>query len=179
MPLGPAVWLYPEPRLDKASSPAEFVSRRREAEARGAIQAPIAPVPPAPALVDAGTPRAPEEEARGAAAKQIAAQREAYNSERSADLQTGESRRREGGSRAKLGLSWRLQCGLITEASSRAVIRAEEARRRDVMRSWDRAGVKEGYRRREIKKAERAAWKKLMGSCSGSEAGARRKTWSR
>ena len=39
--------------------------------------------------------------------------------------------------------------------------------------------MKEGYRRREIKKAERGAWKKLMGSCSGSEAGARRRTWRR
>ena len=41
------------------------------------------------------------------------------------------------------------------------------------------AGVKEGYRRREIKKAERGVWEKLMGSCSGSEAGARRRTWKR
>ena len=45
------------------------------------------------------------------------------------------------------------------------------------MRSLDRAGVKEGYRRREIRKAERVAWKKLMGSCSGSQAGVRRRTW--
>ena len=93
----------------------------------------------------------------------MAAQREAYCSERSADLHTGESRRREAlereerGSRAKLDLSWLLQCCLISEASSRVVIRAEEARRRDVMRSWERAGAKEGYRRREIKRAERAA----------------------
>ena len=76
----------------------------------------MAPVPPASALVEAEIPRAPEEEARGAAAKQIAAQREAYSSERSADLQTGESRRREalereeGCSGAKPDLSWRLQC---------------------------------------------------------------------
>ena len=38
-------------------------------------------------------------------------------------------------------------------------------------------GVKEGYRCREFKKAERGASKKLIGSCSGSEAGARRRTW--
>ena len=46
-----------------------------------------------------------------------------------------------------------------------------------MMRFWDLAGVKEGYRRRETKKAERSAWRKLMGNCSGSEAGARRRTW--
>ena len=56
---------------------------------------------------------------------------------------------------------------------------AEEAGRREVMRSWNRAGVKEGYLRREIKKAERVSWKKLMGSCSCSEGGARRRTWRR
>ena len=39
--------------------------------------------------------------------------------------------------------------------------------------------MNEGYRRWEIKKAERVAWKKLMGSCSGSETGARRRTWRR
>ena len=49
----------------------------------------------------------------------------------------------------------------------------------DVMRGWDRAGVKEGYRRRETKRAERSAWRKLMGNCCWSEAGARMKTWRR
>ena len=95
VPLGPEVWLYPEQRLDKTSSPAEFFARRREAEARGHAQVPVAPVLPTPALVDAEKPRTPGENARGAAAKHIAAQREACSSERSADLQTGKSRRRE------------------------------------------------------------------------------------
>ena len=48
-----------------------------------------------------------------------------------------------------------------------------------MMRGWDLAGVKEGYRRRETKKAERSAWRKLMGNCAWSEAGARTKTWGR
>ena len=30
--LGPEVWLYPEQRLDKTSSPAEVIASRREAE---------------------------------------------------------------------------------------------------------------------------------------------------
>ena len=113
------------------------------------------------------------------------AQREAYSSERSGDLLAGENRRREalegqeGGSRAMLDLGKRLQGCLVTEASLRAATLPEEARRREVMRGWDREVVKEGYRRRETKKAQRSAWKKLMGNCSGSEACARRKTWRR
>ena len=112
----------------------------------------------------------------------MAAQREAYSSERSGDLLAGESRRREalereeGRSRAKLDLSRRLQGCLITEASLRAATLTEEAGRREVLRGWDRAGVKEGYRRRETKKAERSAWRKLMSNCAWSEAGARRKS---
>ena len=39
--------------------------------------------------------------------------------------------------------------------------------------------MREGYRRRETKRAERSAWKKLMGNCSGNEAGAIRRTWRR
>ena len=82
VPLGPEVWLYPERRLDKLSSPAEVVAMRREAEARGEAQAQVAPVTPAPALVEAETPLTPEEEARGAVARQMVAQREGYSSER-------------------------------------------------------------------------------------------------
>ena len=37
-------------------------------------------------------------------------------------------------------------------------------------------GVKEAYRPRGTKRGGRSAWKKLMGHCSGSEAGARRRT---
>ena len=98
-----------------------------------------------------------------AAARQMAAKREAYSSERWGDLLASEGRKREaleleeGGSRAKLHLSMRLQWCLITEASLRAAILSEEAGLRELMRGWDRAGMKEGYRRRETKKAERNA----------------------
>ena len=69
VPLGPEVWLY---RLDKTSSRAEFVSGRREAEARRRAQAPGTLVPAASVLVEAETPLTPEEEARGIAARQKA-----------------------------------------------------------------------------------------------------------
>ena len=145
----------------------------------------MAPVPAVSGLVEAETPLKPQEEERGTAAGQMVAQREAHPSERSGDLLAGESRRREalerveGSSRAKLDLSRRRQGCLITEASLRAATLTEEAGRREVMRGCDRAGVKEGYRHRETKQAERRAWRKLMGNCSGRDAGARRRTWKR
>ena len=128
-------------------------------------------------MVEAQTALNPEEESLGAAARPMAAQREAYSSEHSGDPLAGQSRRREalereeGGSRAKLDLGRRLQGGLISGACVREALLAEEAERREAVRGWDRAAVKEGFRRREIKKAERGAWKKLLGSCSGSEDG--------
>ena len=70
----------------------------------------------------------------------------------------------EGGNRAKLDLQERLQGCLVAERPSRAVIQTEEAGCRNAVDRWDRAGVKEGYRRREIKMAERGAWRKLMDS---------------
>ena len=85
--------------------------------------------------------------------------------------------REKGGSRAKLDLGRRLQGCIVIEASLRAATLTEEAGIREVMRGWDRAGMTEGYRRRETKMAERSAWRKLMGNGAWSEGLARRKTW--